>query len=293
MTNGYDFLKYKPESYKQINCKDMLFVYYDCPQVVKRVDIFAQYNTLSFIIKGKKITRQLGKSLLLGTCECYFFKKGEYNQGVYLNEGWHTMYIHISDAYLHLIIKEYLKFYNVNFSRNQFIGHIINLDVNQITKDFYQIFTSTFSQRPSPLEEVLEERFRELFFSILTNHNNQSLVCYLIGLIDRPKTSLFETMESNYMYNLPLQEYAKISNRSLATFKREFKHLFHTTPGKWLMDKRLNYAQLLINTTKKNIAEIVFDSGFENNSHFSRVFKEKFGASPFHYRKEHLQPNSY
>jgi AraC family transcriptional regulator, exoenzyme S synthesis regulatory protein ExsA len=117
-------------------------------------------------------------------------------------------------------------------------------------------------------------------------HKHPPEVCNdLSHIADSKKASLFEVMEANYMYNLPLEEYAKISNRSLATFKREFKSLFYTTPGKWLMAKRLDYAQLMLHTTRKNINEITFESGFENISHFSRVFKERFGASPLNFRK--------
>ncbi len=286
MINGYEFLKYKPEAYKQVSFKDSLLVYYDCPQVVKSVDIFTQYNILSFVIDGKKIIHRPDKSWLLETGDCYFFKKGAYNQELYLHEGWRSMNYYVSDSCLQVLIKEYFKYYKGKSLANQLTDHLIKIDVNDITKSFYQTILSSFLQQPPPSEEVLDEHFRDLVFSILTNNSNQALVCYLNGLADRPKTTLFETMETNYMYNLSLKEYAKISNRSLATFKREFMRLFHTTPAKWLMDKRLNYAQLLLNTTEKNISEIVFDSGFENNSHFSRVFKEKFGASPFHYRKE-------
>lgn len=88
------------------------------------------------------------------------------------------------------------------------------------------------------------------------------------------------------MYHLSLDELAQIANRSLATFKREFKKLFNTPPAQWLIQKRLDYALVLLNTTEKSIADIVFDSGFENGSHFSRVFKDKFGVSPLHYRKQ-------
>jgi AraC-like DNA-binding protein len=286
MINGYEFLKYKPEAYKQFSCKGMTFVYYDCPQVVKKVDIFTHYNILSFVIDGKKIIHRPGKSWLLEPGPCYFFKKGAYNQELYLDEGWRSMNMYIPDSYLQALINEYFKYYKGKPLANRPDDYIIELDVNEITRDFYQTMTSSFTQQPSPSEDVLEERFRELIFSILTNRNNQSLVYYLNGLADRRKTSLFDVMETNYMYNLSLLEYAKIANRSLATFKREFKSLFQTTPAKWLMEKRLDYAQLLLNTTQKNINEIMFDSGFENSSHFSRVFKERFGASPLHYRKE-------
>jgi hypothetical protein len=46
MINGYEFLKYQPEVYKQLECRGMTFVYYDCPQAIKKVDIF---TTIDFI----------------------------------------------------------------------------------------------------------------------------------------------------------------------------------------------------------------------------------------------------
>ena len=92
-------------------------------------------------------------------------------------------------------------------------------------------------------------------------------------------------MEKNYTYHLTLQEFARISSRSLTVFKKEFADYYHTTPGKWLTNKRLKHAKMLLKTTNQSITEIALNSGFENVSHFSRIFKEKFGLSPLQYRK--------
>lgn len=119
----------------------------------------------------------------------------------------------------------------------------------------------------------------------MANRNNLSSPYPVSLTANQKKASLLEVMEANYMYNLPLPEFARISNRSLATFKREFKTLFYISPGKWLIARRLDYARLLLFTTKKSINEITIESGFENTSHFSRVFKERFGTSPLHFRK--------
>jgi AraC-like DNA-binding protein len=286
MINGYEFLKYKPEAYKQLSCKGMTFVYYDCPQVVKRVDIFTHYNIFAFIIKGTKVIHRPGQSWLMEKGKCYFFKKGAFNQELYLDEGWQSMNFYIPDSYLQQLSKDYFRYSDGKSMPDQTSDQVIEVAVNDITRDFQQVMLLTIIQSPASDEETLEKRFRELIFSILTNRNNQLLVGYFNSLADHHKTSLFDVMETNYMYNLSLHEYAKIANRSLATFNREFKALFHATPAKWLMEKRLNYAQLMLNTTKKNINEITFESGFENSSHFSRVFKDRFGAAPLHYRKE-------
>jgi len=83
-----------------------------------------------------------------------------------------------------------------------------------------------------------------------------------------------------------MAEFARIAQRSLAVFKRDFNEIYHSSPGKWLLQKRIEYAKHLLDSSKKNVNEIAYDSGFENATHFSRVFKEKFGLSPLQYRKE-------
>lgn len=110
MFNGYEFLKYKPEAYKQLSCKGMTFVYYDCPQVVKRVNIFTHYNILAFIVKGTKIIHRPGQSWLMEKGKCYFFKKGAFNQERYLDEGWQSMNFYIPDSYLQQLSKDYFRY---------------------------------------------------------------------------------------------------------------------------------------------------------------------------------------
>ena len=88
------------------------------------------------------------------------------------------------------------------------------------------------------------------------------------------------------MYNLSLTEFAQFANRSLATFKREFKRIFNRPPAQWLLQKRLAYAEVLLTSTERSIADIAAESGFESNAHFSRTFSQKFGVPPLHYRKQ-------
>jgi AraC-like DNA-binding protein len=46
------------------------------------------------------------------------------------------------------------------------------------------------------------------------------------------------------------------------------------------MEKRLGYSKYLIETTDMNIDEVCIESGFENRSHFTRVFKTRFDLTP-------------
>jgi transcriptional regulator GlxA family with amidase domain len=141
-------------------------------------------------------------------------------------------------------------------------------------------------QQPAPSENLLELKFKELLFNIFSNPANKGLVAYANSLCDSHKPSLLEIMEANYTFNLSIAQFARLAQRSLAAFKREFAGYYQTTPGKWLLQKRLEYAEHLLETSNKNINEITDECGFENATHFSRVFKEKFGLSPLLYRKQ-------
>ena len=95
---------------------------------------------------------------------------------------------------------------------------------------------------------------------------------------------LEKVMSENYLYNLKVEEFAKLCGRSLSAFKRDFKKVFSTTPSKWIKTKRLAYAKGLLIESNLNINEICFDSGFVNTSHFIKSFKEQYKISPHQFR---------
>ena len=69
---------------------------------------------------------------------------------------------------------------------------------------------------------------------------------------------------------------------------RDFVRAFNASPGRWLMEKRLNHALHLLTNMGKTVSEAAFESGFESPSHFSRTFKNRFGKAPAEVKKAHL-----
>ncbi|HTJ13343.1 MAG TPA: helix-turn-helix domain-containing protein [Dinghuibacter sp.] len=94
------------------------------------------------------------------------------------------------------------------------------------------------------------------------------------------KIDLAAFMEKNFIFNLPLGRFATLTGRSLSTFSRDFKRIFHTTPQKWLTQKRLEYAHYQISEQKKKPVDVYLEVGFVDLSHFSFAFKKRFGYSP-------------
>lgn len=94
------------------------------------------------------------------------------------------------------------------------------------------------------------------------------------------KIDLFDFMQKNYMFNLPMERFAYLTGRSLTSFKRDFKKTFGTSPQKWLIQKRLEQAHYLIYEKKEKPSDVYFEVGFVNLSHFSFAFKKFFGYTP-------------
>ena len=94
------------------------------------------------------------------------------------------------------------------------------------------------------------------------------------------KIDLEAFMEKNYHFNVLLKRFAYLAGRSLATFKRDFEKIYHTTPSRWLQQRRLQEAYHMIKELKKAPSDVYPELGFENLSHFSFVFKKAYGIVP-------------
>ena len=118
----------------------------------------------------------------------------------------------------------------------------------------------------------------------MINPKNHNLGDCLFSLASLDETPIAKIMEEQFIYNLKIDEFARLCGKSLSSFKREFQKLYKTSPGRWLTVKRLEYAKNLLFNSNNSVQEICYDSGFENDSHFNRIFKASFGLTPLQYR---------
>ncbi|WP_345951566.1 AraC family transcriptional regulator [Mucilaginibacter sp. PAMB04274] len=103
----------------------------------------------------------------------------------------------------------------------------------------------------------------------------------VLANFDAPgKVDLISFMQRNFMFNMSLEKLGYLTGRSLSTFNRDFKKLFNTTPQKWLTEKRLELAYYHLTEKKRKPTEVYLEVGFEDLSHFSFIFKKKYGVPP-------------
>lgn len=129
------------------------------------------------------------------------------------------------------------------------------------------------------LDEAFEDlKYEELLIILL---KNQPELAEVLFEFRKPgKIDLEEFMNRNFKFNVNLKRFAFLTGRSLSSFKRDFKLIYNDTPSHWLIQKRLEEAHYLIAKKKQKPSEIYLDLGFEDLTHFSFVFKKKYGYPP-------------
>jgi AraC-like DNA-binding protein len=127
-------------------------------------------------------------------------------------------------------------------------------------------------------KELLALKLKEALLILLKV--NPELKDILFDFNEPGKIDLEAFMQKNYHFKVGLTRFAYLTGRSLATFKRDFKKIFKTSPSRWLVQRRLQEAYYLIKEQGKRPSEIYFELGFEDFSHFSYAFRQAYGAAP-------------
>ena len=91
----------------------------------------------------------------------------------------------------------------------------------------------------------------------------------------------------NYMDEIRLNTLADIAGMSPSAFSRFFKLHTGRNLSEYIIEMRLGYASRMLVDTAKSVAEISFQSGFNNLSNFNRIFKKKKGCSPSEFRENY------
>jgi len=93
------------------------------------------------------------------------------------------------------------------------------------------------------------------------------------------------------MAELTSRQLAEKSSLSKDHTIRLFKREMHTTPGAYIIAKKIEQAQLMLVTEKISIKEIAYSLGFDDPAYFNRIFKKQVGLSPLAYRRRAEQPH--
>ena len=284
MYNFYEAIRNDPKYFRQFNCGEALITKYTCPVATTLTDVWSQHNYIVYVIDGRKVWHTADGSYDLHKGVCLFVRKGACIVEQFFDPDFCTVMFFIPDEFICDVLKN--KFQLTKKATKNF-NIVLPVHKNETLEGFFYSMTPYFNSSKDPDHTLLELKFRELILSVTDNPMNAELIGFFHSLANEPQSvSLKRVMNDNYCFNLKLEEFAELSNRSLSAFKRDFQKIYNTTPGKWLTEKRLTHAMHLLSNMNKTVSETAFESGFENPSHFSRAFKEYFGIPPASVKKQ-------
>ena len=78
---------------------------------------------------------------------------------------------------------------------------------------------------------------------------------------------------------------ASSAGMSRSAFAREFSHAFGMSPMEFVAKTRLHNAAEMLRSTNMPVKVIAASIGFSSRSHFSRAFRDGYGADPSSYRR--------
>lgn len=292
MLNFYDFIKEHPTEIKQFTCKDLLFLINECSPDFKKVEDWAEHNVFLYVTTGKHYLYSRERVWFLDKGSTVFVKKGGLGIEKAEEDFFCALMFYVPDDYIRSFIREnkaIIPPVDLSLVSND---KILPVQTTAVMGAFYESVLPYFSQTIQLPEDLVELKFRELLLHIITNRENRELAAYFCRLAMSDRDDLQEIMESNCLFNMQLNEYARLCHRSLSSFKRDFYAAFGMAPGRWILEKRLDTAARHLVQTDKAVVDVALESGFKNIAHFNRVFKQHFRISPLQYRKQHTTVNA-
>ncbi|MDR2919886.1 MAG: AraC family transcriptional regulator [Tannerella sp.] len=125
---------------------------------------------------------------------------------------------------------------------------------------------------------LLRLKIMELLYDV--SECSKNMFRQILQLRKPIRTDIRQVVEQYYATPVTMPELAYLSGRSLSSFKRDFQLTYNMPPAQWIRIKRLEKAKEMLQKTMLPVTDICYTMGFENVSHFSRVFKDYHGYPP-------------
>lgn len=199
------------------------------------------------------------------------------------------------------LLQRTLLYLNMNYSINISNSHSCDRcrRLNHVSTEASSTLRSFFTHAVSYLQddnfmhdEAAENiKLTELMY-LIVSQSDGCLKSKILSNMDASRDNFEQIIYSHIFCDISIEELSTLCNRSLTSFKKEFKRHFYMPPHRWFIRQRLMQSRLLLISTSKSISEIGIECTFPNTSHFIKLFKKEYGTTPAIYRHRHCGSNS-
>ena len=275
--------------YHKIIGEDYLIVEFKCPIKEELFDAWSECHSIVYVLNGQKKWITPDNEYLVTEEQSIFVRKGAFRNQQYFEQSFCVLMFFMKDDFIKSCMESDIGKEISIFQKVDHPDFIYRINIGESLRVLYHSFFSYLRHPDKTPQKIIELKFREMLMNICLDPANREIKNVLYTLAQNSGGTIEQVMEEQYIYNLKLEDYARLCAKSTSTFKRAFKKVYKTTPGKWLLTKRLNLARELMLTTDFTIQQICYDCGFESDSHFIRSFKLEYGITPNNWRTDKMR----
>ncbi|MDQ9093200.1 AraC family transcriptional regulator N-terminal domain-containing protein [Pseudoalteromonas haloplanktis] len=155
---------------------------------------------------------------------------------------------------------------------------------NQQTQQLLERMVGLFSENEQDRPYLIELSINELITRLLQQQSRDLMLANCqTPVINSALNYVVNHIADNLNQPLDIEILCKIACMSRSKFYQQFKLAFGLSPAAYQQQLRLKKARKLLQSGLQ-VSQICYQLGFSNPSHFSRLFKQMFGAPPKHYK---------
>lgn len=181
------------------------------------------------------------------------------------------------------IIEHLFIHFNIGIPYDNVSPGIFPFELTPHLKEKIEIITSHLNVDSSRITFYSFLAIQSLINDLLSEMNNN---CWELMARDYRILNVLSYIESNNSRDLSNEILAEKCQLTTNAFTRLFKDETGVSPQRFVKQKRINKACVMLHHSDNSIDTIAQVTGFMNRYHFSRIFKQVTSLSPAKYRKE-------
>ena len=277
--------------FKYLKIKDAFFVEFHQYKAQIAKEVLLTEHVIVLVLQGAKIIHNQSGGFRINAGQAIFLKRGSYVMSEVLTDD--TLYASLMFFFNEKLVREFVGMHQGMFTElkgQPTPGDYFGLPMTDSLERFKESMLFYLNYQSTYLPELMRLKFHELLLLTMQADREGHFLSLLHEIYAGSKVDLPLLLENYLVRALPLAELARLSGRSLASFKRDFQASFGVPPGIWLKKKRLERADFLLAHTEESVSEVAFEVGFESVSHFIKAYKENFGYTPSRRRTQNAMP---
>lgn len=254
-------------------------LFYDLPKYFN--DEYRTYDSprLCTILEGSK-------ELSVNQSENFIYKKDSFvllpphaNVNLYMPEDTKALVYEFGDQIIDAVTQKVSEYLQIEVSSHvkyeTFLLKALTKRIDALSKRIQEIFYENDVNKTFLIDLACQEMVYELLkiqgcHEIIYHHHHH------------PINRAIKLMNSSKGEFLSIHEIAEEVNMSHSNFSQQFKIIMNKTPKDYITALRLEKSKSYLNNL--TVTDTAFELGYDNISHFIRLFKQEYGVTPKQYQ---------